>query len=105
MPKTMKVAVGHKWDSSVKTCPPEGRLLKRSFRRLIVFLFLGAILGTLAGQLLVQQIPALAKHTTLEWHPQADLAVLRISIDLVLQVNWLTFVGIIISWFAERKLK
>lgn len=79
--------------------------MKRSFWRVVGFLFLGAILGTLAGQLLAHQVPALARHVPLEWHPQLNLAVVQVSFDVVLRANWLTLVGMIIGWFAERKLK
>ncbi|KPV43226.1 DUF4321 domain-containing protein [Alicyclobacillus ferrooxydans] len=79
--------------------------MRRSFWRLLGMLFLGAILGTLAGQLLAHQIPILGRTTSVEWRPQADLAVIRYSLDITLRVNWMTLVGVIVAAIAHRMMK
>lgn len=79
--------------------------MKKSFWRTVLFLFVGAILGTLAGQLLAHQVPFLSRTVSTEWHPQADLSVLRFSLDVVVRVNWLTLVGVVVAWFVVRKVK
>lgn len=78
---------------------------KSPFWRMLGFLLLGAIVGTMAGQLIAHQVPALGRTTSVSWHPQADLAVIRYSIDLTLRVNWLTLVGVVLAFFIQRKLK
>jgi tetrahydromethanopterin S-methyltransferase subunit C len=78
---------------------------KSPFWRLVGMLLLGAVVGTLAGQLLAHQVPALGRTATVSWHPSADLAVLRYSIDITLRVNWLTLVGVIIAVIWNRRLK
>lgn len=79
--------------------------MKKSLWRTALFLLMGAILGTLAGQLLADQVSFLSRTVTTEWHPQADLSVLRFSLDVVVRVNWLTLVGVIVAWFVARKVK
>jgi hypothetical protein len=71
----------------------------------VFILFAGAVIGTLAGQLLGHQVPLFRRMTTVQWHPQADLAVLRFSLDLTFRVNWLTLVGVILAFLLRKKLK
>lgn len=79
--------------------------MRNSFWRTAGFVAAGAVIGTLAGQLLTHQIPALSHATSVQWHPSADLGVLRYSIDVVLRVNWLTLVGAVAGYVASRRLK
>jgi hypothetical protein len=79
--------------------------MRTSFWRTAGFVCAGALIGTLAGQLLAHQIPSLSKSTSVEWHPSADLSVLRYSIDIVIRVNWLTLVGAVGGYFAGRRIK
>jgi hypothetical protein len=72
---------------------------------MMAFVLVGAIIGTLAGQLLASQVPVLGHHTSLRWHPSADLAFIRYTLDLTFQVNWMTLVGVIVLFFVERKFR
>lgn len=78
---------------------------KSPFWRLVGFLLLGAILGTLAGQLLAHEVPVLGRTTSVSWRPQADLAVIKYSIDITLRVNWVTLIGVIVAFFVHRRVK
>lgn len=71
----------------------------------VLFLFGGAVIGTLAGQLLSSQVHFLSRTASVSWHPQANLAVLQFSLDVTFHVNWLTLVGIIAAFLLRRKLK
>ncbi|MCL6453156.1 MAG: hypothetical protein K6T78_05940 [Alicyclobacillus sp.] len=79
--------------------------MKRSFWRSAGILLLGAVLGTIAGQLLAPRLPVLTKTVHVSWHPQVDVGVVSLSIALVLRVNWLTLVGAVAGWLAARKRK
>jgi membrane protein YqaA with SNARE-associated domain len=78
---------------------------KSSFWRLVGIILLGGVLGTLAGQLLAHQIPALGRTASVTWQPQADLAVIRYSLSFTLRVNWLTLVGVVVAMFIAQKRK
>lgn len=81
----------------------EGLGVRKPFWRVAGFVAAGAVLGTLAGQLLAHQVPFLARSTQVEWHPGADLGVLRYNLDLTLRVNGLTLVGVIAGYLLERR--
>jgi hypothetical protein len=65
----------------------------------------GAVIGTLAGQLLAHQIPALGHETVVQWNPSGDLAVVRYAITITLRVNWLTLFGALAGFAAARRWK
>ncbi|MBX6352882.1 MAG: hypothetical protein IRZ10_06060 [Thermoflavifilum sp.] len=69
------------------------------------FVLGGAVIGTLAGQLLAQQVPMLSHSTVVQWNPAGDLAVLRYSLSITLRVNWLTLIGAVVGFIAARRLK
>ncbi|GMA52355.1 hypothetical protein GCM10025857_37120 [Alicyclobacillus contaminans] len=73
--------------------------------RTIGFLFVGAVIGTLAGQLLAHQFPVFGRETSVRWNPSADLGVVKFSLDLFLRVNWLTLAGAVAGYFVQRKWK
>lgn len=79
--------------------------MRTSFWRSAGFVCAGALIGTLAGQLLAHQVPLLRQTTSVEWHPSADLNVLRYSVDIVFRVNWLTLVGAVGGYFMSRRVK
>ncbi|MCF8563551.1 DUF4321 domain-containing protein [Alicyclobacillus tolerans] len=79
--------------------------MRNSIWRTAGFLFAGAVLGTLAGQLLAPQVPLLRHQTQLQWNPSADWAVLRFSLNVTLRVNWLTLVGVVAAYLLRRRIK
>lgn len=76
----------------------------RSGWKVAGILVAGAVIGTLAGQLLSHQVPFLGHETSVAWHPQADLGVIRYNLLLTFRVNWLTLVGVIAGWLVSRRL-
>jgi Domain of unknown function (DUF4321) len=79
--------------------------MRTSFWRTAGFMGAGALIGTLAGQLLAHQVPVLSHTTTVTWNPSADLSVLRYSINIAIRVNWLTLVGAVCGYFLSRRFK
>jgi hypothetical protein len=79
--------------------------MRRSFWRTVGFVFAGAVVGTLAGRLLAAQIPMLRQSTSVNWHPSADLGVLKYSLSFTLTVNWITLVGAVAAYFLDRRWK
>lgn len=79
--------------------------MRKSFWRTAVFVFAGAVIGTLAGQLIAHQVSWLGQTTSVNWHPGADLGVLKYSLSITLRVNWLTLVGAIVGLVIERRWK
>jgi ABC-type antimicrobial peptide transport system permease subunit len=79
--------------------------MRSSFWRTVGFMIAGAIIGTLAGQLLSSQVGAFAHSVPVEWHPSADLGVIKYSISIVVRVNWMTLVGVIAGYFVSKRLK
>ncbi|MCL6516153.1 DUF4321 domain-containing protein [Alicyclobacillus sp.] len=77
--------------------------MRKPFWRAAGFVAAGAVLGTLAGQLLAHQVPLLARTTQVNWHPAADLGVLRYTLDLTLRVNGLTLVGVVAGYLVARR--
>jgi Domain of unknown function (DUF4321) len=69
------------------------------------FVFAGAVIGTLAGQLLAHQFPELGHSTSVRWHPSADLGVLVYSLDVTLRVNWLSLVGAVAGYLLQSRWK
>lgn len=79
--------------------------MRNSLWRTAGFVFAGSVIGTLAGQLLANQLPMLRDRTAVSWNPSADLGVLRFSLNLVLRVNWLTLVGAIAGFLLRKRIK
>jgi hypothetical protein len=71
----------------------------------VLYILAGAIVGTLAGQLLAHQLPWLARQTVVRMHPSGDLSFLRFSLDLTFRVNWLTLAGAVAAFFVSRRKK
>ncbi|MCL6625407.1 DUF4321 domain-containing protein [Alicyclobacillus shizuokensis] len=72
---------------------------------IVVYMLLGAILGTVAGQLLAHQVPWLARQAVVRMNPSGDLSFLRFSLDLTFRVNWLTLVGVVAALVFGRRRK
>jgi len=79
--------------------------VRKSILRTALFVTLGAVAGTVAGQLLAEQVPLLKHQTVVSWSPSADLSFVRYSLNIVFRVNWLTLIGAVSGFFLERKVK
>ena len=79
--------------------------LRGSFWRTTGFIVVGGALGTLVGDLLAHQVPLLGRTTTVSWHPNADLGVVRYSLDVVFRVNLITLVGAVAGYVVSRRWK
>lgn len=79
--------------------------MRKSIWRTVAFLLAGAVLGTLAGELLASQLPILRQQTVISWSPSADLAFIRYTVNIVFRVNWLTLLGAVVALWFERKAK
>jgi hypothetical protein len=79
--------------------------MRASFWKTTGYVIAGAVIGTLAGQLIVHQVPALGKETMVQWNPSGDLAVIHYSINVTLRVNWLTLIGALVGFAAARRWK
>ncbi|WP_067933007.1 DUF4321 domain-containing protein [Alicyclobacillus kakegawensis] len=72
---------------------------------IVVYVLLGAILGTVAGQLLAHQVPWLGRQTVVRMNPSGNLSFLSFSLDLTFRVNWLTLVGVVAAFMFGRRRK
>jgi len=79
--------------------------MRNSLWRTGGYVFAGAVIGTLAGQLLAHQVPMLRDQTAVSWNPSGDWGVLRFSVSVVVRVNWLTLVGAVAAFFLRKRLK
>lgn len=78
---------------------------RHSIGKTALFLFVGAVIGTIAGELLARQLPIFSEHTQVQWNPNFDLSFLVFSLHMMIRVNWMTLVGVILAWFIHRRLK
>ncbi|OFW78800.1 MAG: hypothetical protein A2201_04465 [Alicyclobacillus sp. RIFOXYA1_FULL_53_8] len=79
--------------------------MRNSLWRTVGYVFAGAVIGTLAGQLLAPQVPVLRNQTAVSWNPSGDWGVLRFSLNVVIRVNWLTLVGAVAAFLLRKRLK
>ncbi|QQE77008.1 DUF4321 domain-containing protein [Alicyclobacillus sp. SO9] len=77
----------------------------RSGKALVGWIAAGAVVGTLAGQLLAHQVPILGHETAVRWHPQANLGVVSYDLTITFRVNWLTLLGVLVGYFLGRRAK
>lgn len=75
----------------------------RTVWKTVGFIATGAIIGTLAGQLLAHQFVFLGRETSVSWHPQANIGILSFSLAVTFRVNWLTLAGVIAAWGVSRR--
>jgi hypothetical protein len=56
---------------------------------LIIFIVLGLLAGTIIAELLspVSSLAFLTKSTPMEWHPKADLQILKYDLDIQVKLN------------------
>ena len=80
--------------------------MKRNTLTLIVFLIVGLLLGSLAGELLssVRGLEFLAKTSEIRWEPAADLKVIRYDLVFEIRLNLISILGLIAAYILYRKL-
>lgn len=94
------------WRSLYISLTGEDRALKKNNFTLFLFVFLGLLAGTVAGQLLspVSWLSFLLQSVEISWQPKADLQVIRYDLDILIRVNVVSLLGIVAAVWLYRKL-
>ncbi|MCY0888914.1 MAG: hypothetical protein OWQ59_10730 [Alicyclobacillaceae bacterium] len=79
--------------------------MKKSFGRGLLYILVGALLGTVAGQLLSNNVTFFRSRVLLTWQPRVDLLFLAWSMNLQVYVNWMTFIGVLVAVYLLMKKK
>lgn len=77
-----------------------------SFGRVLLIVLGGAILGTIAGDLLGRMfhIPLLSSTTSVNWHPAGNFVFLKYDFFLEVKLNMTTLLGIGVAYWISKKL-
>jgi hypothetical protein len=80
--------------------------MKKNALTLIVFLLVGLLFGSLAGELLsgVPGLSFLAETAEIRWEPAADLNVIRYDVSFAIRVNLVSLVGLVAAFILYRKV-
>ncbi|WP_409341669.1 DUF4321 domain-containing protein [Paenibacillus sp. MBLB4367] len=80
--------------------------MKKSNWTLILFIVIGLIAGAIITQLLasVPGISFLTKSAEINWHPKADLQVIRYDLLLEIRLNLISIIMMIAAIWIYRKL-
>ncbi|MDB5053464.1 MAG: rane protein [Bacilli bacterium] len=80
--------------------------MKKTKFTLFIFIVLGLLAGTIIAQLLtsVQAISFLTKSTPLEWHPKADLQVLKYDMYFQVKLNLMSILGAVGAIWIYRRM-
>ncbi|WP_438444329.1 DUF4321 domain-containing protein [Gorillibacterium sp. sgz5001074] len=80
--------------------------MKKNTFTLIVFILLGLLAGSIVSQLLssVEEVSFLTKSTAIEWHPKADLQILKYDLYFQVKLNLISLIGLVCAIWIYRKL-
>jgi hypothetical protein len=80
--------------------------VKKSNFTLLLFILLGLVAGTIAGELLapVSWLSFLAKSAQISWEPKADLLAIRYDMSIQIRLNVLSLLGIAGAVWLYRKM-
>lgn len=78
--------------------------MRKSSWRTAGWVVAGAVIGSIAGELLAHKLPWLGASTTVRFNPSGDWAVVQFAIDITFRVNWLTLAGIISAYLISRRI-
>lgn len=80
--------------------------MKKNTFTLIVFILLGLLAGSIISQLLqsVEEIAFLTKSTSIDWHPKADLQILKYDLYFQVKLNLISLIGLVGAIWIYRKL-
>lgn len=80
--------------------------MKKNNWTLVLFLIIGLIAGTIAGELLsqVHGLSALTKSAEISWQPKADLQVVKYDLNLRVKLNIISILGLIGAFWLYKKL-
>jgi hypothetical protein len=79
--------------------------MKKTNLTLIIFIVLGLLAGSIIAQLLtpVQALSFLTKSAQMEWHPKADLQILKYDLYFQVKLNLISiFCAIAAIWIYRR---
>lgn len=80
--------------------------MKKSNWTLVIFLLIGVIAAAIVTQLLAP-VPALSfltKSAQINWHPSADLQIVKYDLNFVVRLNLISIIGLILAYLLYRKL-
>lgn len=75
--------------------------------RLVFILFIGLVLGTIAGDLLGKAfgLPWLNKvYSPINWNPAGDFGIVKYDLNLQVRVNLASFVGLGLAYWISKKM-
>jgi hypothetical protein len=80
--------------------------MKKTNLTLIIFILLGLLIGSILAELLipVSSLAFLTKSTLLEWHPKADLKVLKYDLYFQVKLNLISVIGAIGAIWIYRRM-
>jgi hypothetical protein len=80
--------------------------MKKNNLTLVIMLFLGLLTGSVLSAILadISAISFLTRSITWEWAPKADLYVLRYDLQLMLNVNLFSVLGMVGAYWLFRKM-
>lgn len=80
--------------------------MKKNNWTLLLFLLLGVLAGAIFTMLLasVESFDFFTNYVELNWEPKANLQVIQYDIQMKIQFNLLSLIGIIGAYFLYRRL-
>jgi hypothetical protein len=80
--------------------------LKKTNLTLIIFIVLGLLAGTIIAELLtpISSLEFLTKSAQMEWHPKADLKILKYDLYLQVKLNLTSLICAVGAIWIYRKL-
>jgi uncharacterized membrane protein YeaQ/YmgE (transglycosylase-associated protein family) len=80
--------------------------MKKTNFTLIIFILFGLLIGSILAELLipVSSLGFLTKSTLLEWHPKADLKILKYDLYFQVKLNLISIIGAIGAIWIYRRM-
>lgn len=80
--------------------------MKKNTLTLIVILLVGLLAGSILSQLLepVHSVSFLTKSAEINWHPKADLQLVKYDVFIQIKVNLISIAGLAAAIWIYRKL-
>ncbi|QGQ95389.1 DUF4321 domain-containing protein [Paenibacillus psychroresistens] len=80
--------------------------MKKTNLTLIIFIVLGLLAGTIIAELLtpVSSLAFLTKSAQMNWHPKADLQILKYDLDIQVKLNLISILCAIGAIWIYRRM-
>lgn len=80
--------------------------MKKNNFTLGIFLVIGLLAGTIIGSMVsaIGGLSILTETADISWNPKGDFEIIKYDINIAVELNLFSLIGLIVAFWAHRKL-